>query len=70
LVPQLQKLANPNNQDDQSTVNHHQKYLKNIQDAIYSWSEIVNKYNLKIKQYQSKQQQQPAQQQKPVQTPQ
>jgi hypothetical protein len=70
LVPQLQKLANPNNQDDQSTVNHHQKYLKNIQDAIYSWSEIVNKYNLKIKQYQSKQTQQPAQQQKPVQTPQ
>jgi vacuolar-type H+-ATPase subunit I/STV1 len=70
LVPQLQKLANPNNQFDQSTVNHHQKYLKKIQDAIYMWSEIVNKYNLKIKQYQSKQTQQPAQQQKPVQTPQ
>ena len=59
LVSQLQKLANPNNQFDQSVVNSYQKYVNYTQSAIYSWSELVNRYNSMIKRYQPTQAQQP-----------
>ena len=69
LVSQLQKLANPNNQFDQSTVDHYRQYVNKTQSSIYTWSELVNRYNSMIKQrYQPTQAQQPAQQlaQQPV----
>ena len=73
MVSQLQKLANPNNQSDQSTVDHYRQYVNKTQSSIYTWSEFVNRFNSMIKQrYQPTQAQQPAQQlaQQPVVKPQ
>ena len=66
---QLQKLMNPNESDDQYIISSYQKSLNSSQNAIYEWSEIVNQYNTKMKQYQPNQTQQPNQAQQPVQTP-
>ena len=66
---QLQKVMNPNNAYDQEKLNFYQKSLNDTQNAIYEWSEVVNQYNSKMKQYQPNQTQQPNQAQQPVQGP-
>ena len=66
---QILKLHNPFNSTDSLTMDGLQKSLNSTQNFIYQWSEIVNKYNSKMKQYQPNQTQQPNQAQQPVQEP-
>ena len=64
---QILKLHNPFNSNDSLSISGLQKNLNDSQHAIYRRSEIVNKFNSKMKQYQPNQTQQPVQ--TPVQTP-
>ena len=66
---QILKLHNPFNPNDSLAISGYQKSLNDTQNAIYEWSEVVNMYNSKMKQYQPNQTQQPNQAQQQVQTP-
>jgi hypothetical protein len=66
---QILKLHNPFNPNDSLAISGYQKNLNDSQHAIYRRSEIVNKFNSKMKQYQPNQTQKPNQAQQPVQTP-
>jgi hypothetical protein len=58
---QILKLHNPFNPNDSLAMSGYQRSLNSSQKTIYEWSELVNKYNSIMKQYQPNQAQQPVQ---------
>ena len=58
---QILKLHNPFNPNDSLAMSGYQRSLNSSQNTIYKWSELVNKYNSIMKQYQPNQAQQPVQ---------